>query len=178
MLMRHARNMRRVRYGKALLRVFLNKPSVALKFIIRAVERASDNPSLSTDISILRDDTTCRLITAPEEVITKLAQLETVAQSPDPSLPPVAPFPWIGHIHPAPTDSAPMIVGCITPAIMQEALRRTPSHKAAGPNGVPGIILKHMPMRSTRHCTSRSNQWTTTARSHWPMPCTKYGPHA
>jgi hypothetical protein len=28
---------------------------------------------------------------------------------------------------------------------MQEALRRTPSHKAAGLDGIPGMILKHMP---------------------------------
>ena len=28
---------------------------------------------------------------------------------------------------------------------MQEALRRTPNHKAAGPDGVPGLVLKHMP---------------------------------
>jgi hypothetical protein len=40
-----------------------------------------------------------------------------------------------------------MISGCITPAIMHEALRRTPNHKAAGPNGVHGMILKHMPTR-------------------------------
>jgi len=38
-----------------------------------------------------------------------------------------------------------MISGCITPAIMQEALRSTPNHKAAGLDGVPGMILKHMP---------------------------------
>jgi len=39
-----------------------------------------------------------------------------------------------------------MISGCITPNIMQKALRRTPNHKAAGPDGVPGLILKHMPL--------------------------------
>ena len=38
-----------------------------------------------------------------------------------------------------------MIAGQITPSIMQEALRRTPDHKAAGPDGVPGLVLKHMP---------------------------------
>ncbi len=38
-----------------------------------------------------------------------------------------------------------MIAGHITPAIMHEALRRTPNHKAAGPDGVPGLVLKHMP---------------------------------
>ena len=38
-----------------------------------------------------------------------------------------------------------MISECLTQAIMQEALRRTTSHKAAGPDGVLGLILKHMP---------------------------------
>ena len=38
-----------------------------------------------------------------------------------------------------------MISRCITPAIIQEALRHTPSHKAAGPDGVLGLVLKHMP---------------------------------
>ena len=37
-----------------------------------------------------------------------------------------------------------MLIGQITPAIFQEALRRTQNHKAAGPDGVPGIVLKHM----------------------------------
>ena len=37
-----------------------------------------------------------------------------------------------------------MIAGHITPAIMHEALRRTLNHKAAGPDGVPGLVLKHM----------------------------------
>jgi hypothetical protein len=32
---------------------------------------------------------------------------------------------------------------------MQEALRRTFNHKAAGPDEVPGLVLKHMP--STYH---------------------------
>jgi hypothetical protein len=35
-----------------------------------------------------------------------------------------------------------MIAGQITPAIMQEALRQTPNHKAAGPDGVPRLIFR------------------------------------
>ncbi len=124
---------------------------------------------------------------------------------PDPSLPLGAPFPWIGHIHPSPTASAPMIAGCITPAIMQEALRRTPCHKAAGPDGVPRLILKHMlqAFYDALHLLFQSMaitgitppswlkshtillykkgtplNWTTSVRSHWPMPCINYGPHA
>jgi len=27
---------------------------------------------------------------------------------------------------------------------MQEVLRRTPNYKAASPDGVPGLVLKHM----------------------------------
>ncbi len=42
-------------------------------------------------------------------------------------------------------SSITIISDCITPAIMQEALRRTPSHKAVGPDELPGLIYKHMP---------------------------------
>jgi hypothetical protein len=28
---------------------------------------------------------------------------------------------------------------------MQEALRCTPNHKSTGPDGVPGLVFKHMP---------------------------------
>jgi len=38
-----------------------------------------------------------------------------------------------------------MLIGRITPAIVQKALRRAPNHKAAGPDGVPGVVLKHTP---------------------------------
>ena len=34
-----------------------------------------------------------------------------------------------------------MLIGQINP---EEALRRTPNHKAAGPYGVPGLVLKYM----------------------------------
>ena len=38
-----------------------------------------------------------------------------------------------------------MLIGQITPAIFQEALRCTPNHKASGLDKVPGPVLKHMP---------------------------------
>ena len=38
-----------------------------------------------------------------------------------------------------------MMIGQITPTIFQEALRRTPNHKIAGLDGVPGVVLEHMP---------------------------------
>ncbi len=73
--MRHARNLRRVRYVKALFRMFIKKPSVALKSILRSAEGATNSPSLPANLSILRDETTGRLVTTPEEVISKLTQM-------------------------------------------------------------------------------------------------------
>jgi hypothetical protein len=39
-----------------------------------------------------------------------------------------------------------MVAGRIFPDIKQEALRCTPSHKAAGPDNVYGLVLAHMPI--------------------------------
>jgi len=38
-----------------------------------------------------------------------------------------------------------MIIGNLTPAIFQEALRRLPSQKAPGPDNIPELLLKHIP---------------------------------
>ena len=38
-----------------------------------------------------------------------------------------------------------MIIGKLTPAIFNEALRLLPSHKAPGPDNIPGVLIKHMP---------------------------------
>jgi len=38
-----------------------------------------------------------------------------------------------------------MLAGYISQTILQEALRRSPNHKAAGPDRVSCIILKYMP---------------------------------
>ena len=66
LLIRHARNLRRNRYGKALLRVFDKKPSVTLKSILRTTEGATNTYSLPPYLSVVWDETTGRLITAPE----------------------------------------------------------------------------------------------------------------
>ena len=55
LLIPRARNFRRLKYGKSLLRMFGKNPSVALKSILRNSEGTSDNPTLPTDISILRE---------------------------------------------------------------------------------------------------------------------------
>jgi hypothetical protein len=145
LLICHARNFHRLKYGKALLRMFVKKLRVALKSILRTSEGTTDNPTLPTDLSILRDEKSGRLLTTPVEVLTQLTQMETTTLFPDPTLPPDAPVPWLGQVRPTPTSSVSMLIGQITPAIFQEALRRKPNHKTAGPNGVPGLVLNHMP---------------------------------
>ena len=70
--MRHARNLRRLKNGKALLRIFVKKPIAALKSTLRTSEGTLDNPTLPTDLSVLRDDTSWRMLTNPKEVIAQL----------------------------------------------------------------------------------------------------------
>ena len=119
--------------------MFVKKPSVALKSILRSSEGKLDTTTLPTDLSVLRDENTGQLLTSPTEVISHLTQLETTALSPDPTLPPGVAFPWLDHVRPTPASSDSMLIGQITPAIFQEALRRTPNHKAAGPDGYPEL---------------------------------------
>jgi hypothetical protein len=126
--------------------MFIKKPSVALKSILRSSTGAKASTTLiPINLSILRGETTGLLITTPAEVVKKISQMESATLSPDPTLSIQAPFPWLGHVRPTPTSSVPLISGQITTlAIMQEALRRTPNHKAAESDGVPGLVLKHM----------------------------------
>ncbi len=63
LLIRHARNLRRLGYGKALLRVFVKKPSVALKSTMRIAEGETNTTFLPTNLSEIWDETTDRLIT-------------------------------------------------------------------------------------------------------------------
>ncbi len=53
----YARNLRLLKYGKALLRILIEKPSVAPKSILRTSTGESDFPYLPTDLSIIRDET-------------------------------------------------------------------------------------------------------------------------
>jgi hypothetical protein len=125
--------------------MFIKKPKVVMQSILRTATERDDSQPLPTNLSIIRDATSGCLITDPKEVIRQVQKLETTALSPDPTLPPEAPFPWLSHITPNQRHTIPMISGCITPAILEEALHRTPNHKATGPDGVPGLILKHIP---------------------------------
>ncbi len=69
LLIRHARNLRRLKYGKTLLRIFIKKPSAALKAILRNSEETLDNTTLPTDLSDLQDETSGHLLTTPSEMI-------------------------------------------------------------------------------------------------------------
>jgi hypothetical protein len=122
--------------------MFIKNPKVTLQSILLIATEMEDSQPLSTNLSIVRDDITGRLIMHPVEVI---AQVETHALSPEPTPPQGAPSPLLRHISPNQQHTIPMISGCITPSTMHEALRRTPNHTAAGPDGVPDLILNHMP---------------------------------
>jgi len=149
--------------------MFVKKPSAALKSILRTSEGTPDNLTLPTDLSVLRDETYGRLLTTPSEVITQHEKMETPSLSPDPTLPPGAPFSWLGHVRPTPISSAPMLIGQITWAIFHEALRRTPNHKAASLDGVPGLELKHVPLgfHEAIHLLFQALAITTITPSSW-----------
>ena len=117
--------------------MFVRKPNMALKSLLRTAAGNTTTNTLPTDLSIIKDEATGVLLTDPPEVVKKIAAMETITLSPDPTLPLGAPFPWRGYVRATPNSSVPMIAGNITPAIMHEALRRTPNHKAARPDGVP-----------------------------------------
>jgi len=96
LLIRHARNLRRQKYGKALLRMFVKNLGVALNFILRTSAGTSDTPTLPTDLSILRNVGYGLLLTTPSEVIKRLTQMETIAPPPSGST--------ISLARPRPTD--------------------------------------------------------------------------
>jgi hypothetical protein len=49
--------------------MFVKKPSVALKSILQNPTGTTDNPTLRTDLSILRDERSGLLLATPSEVI-------------------------------------------------------------------------------------------------------------
>jgi hypothetical protein len=87
LLLKYARNQRRLKYGKVLLRVFLKKPKVALQSILRTAAEDENTQPFPTDLSILRDDASGRILVDPAEVIAQVQNLETHALSFDPTLP-------------------------------------------------------------------------------------------
>jgi hypothetical protein len=58
-----------LKYGKALDRMVVKKPSVALKSILKTSAGTADNPTLPTDLSIIRNDRYGLLLITSSEVI-------------------------------------------------------------------------------------------------------------
>ena len=73
---------------------------MALHSILRTVAEMEESQPLPTILSLISDDASGSLITDPKEVITQIQKLENKALSPDPTLLPGAPFPWLSHITP------------------------------------------------------------------------------
>jgi len=79
------------------------------------------------------------------EVVAIVEKVETASLSHEPNVDPNGAFPWIDAI---PATSSPhkhMIIGKLTLTVLNEALRLFPSHKAPGPDNIPGVLMKHMP---------------------------------
>jgi len=98
--LKQACNQRRLKYGKVLFRMFIKKSKVTLQSILCTATEEDKSQPLSTNLSILRDDTTDRLLVDPAEVIAQVQKLETHVLSPDPTLPHKAPLPWHLHVPP------------------------------------------------------------------------------
>ncbi len=89
--------------------MFFKRPNVALKSLLRTSVGSTTTNTLPTDLSIIKYEDKGFLITNPREVVQKIAELETKALSPDPTLPPGAPFPWCASVRATPTSSVPII---------------------------------------------------------------------
>ena len=76
LLHKHARSVRRLNYGKFLLRFFAKRPNMALKSILRKAVVNPTTNALPTDLSIIKDETSGFLITNPLEVLQKIAELQ------------------------------------------------------------------------------------------------------
>jgi hypothetical protein len=146
---KHANRTRYIKYGSALLAMFIRKPRDALKSILKTTSPKNkdiNDPTPTNLSSITRpNDPITRLITNdPAPITTIIESLETKALSLDNLINPLASFPWLHAIPAGTPPTKNMIIGNITPAIFQEALRQLPNHKAPGPDNIPGILLKNI----------------------------------
>jgi hypothetical protein len=127
--------------------MFVRKPRDALKSILKTASKGKKHQqhTAPTNLSSIRDAITRRTTSDPIQVKRIIEQLETKALSPDARINPRDQFPWLNAIPNNPTARKNMVIGSLTPAIFQEALRRLPSQKAPGLDNIPGVLLKHMP---------------------------------
>jgi hypothetical protein len=127
--------------------MFIRKPRDALKPILKITspQNKHSNDPTPTNLCSIRDHITILITNDPARVTSIIESLETKALSPDNLINPLASFPWLHAIPAGAPPTKNIIIGNITPAIFQEALRQLPNHKAPGPNNIRGILLKNMP---------------------------------
>jgi hypothetical protein len=73
-------------------------PKVAPHPIIKTARGREEAQPLHTILSIIREKSTSRLLMDPMEIIALEEILETRAMSPDPTLSPEAPFPYLALV--------------------------------------------------------------------------------
>jgi hypothetical protein len=132
LLLKHTRCVRRLKYGKFLLRWFAKKPNMTLKSILLTAEGIRNTNTLPTCLSVIKSEASGFLITNPTKVVTKITELETLALSLDPTLPPGARFTWLGYVRPTPTSTAPRIARQITQPLCK---RPSAEHQTTRPQG-------------------------------------------
>ncbi len=87
--------------------MFLKKPKEALQSILRTTAEEDTAQSLPTDLSIIREPNTSRLLVEPAEVIAQVHKLESRALAPDPTLPPRGTIPVVTMRYPKPETHHP-----------------------------------------------------------------------
>ena len=146
-IIRHARRLRHLKYGQSLLRLFTKKPKATLKSILKTSKHNpldNEDPT-PTDLSVIADHLHGGITADPRTVLDVVEDLQRKTLSPDPSVDPHAPFPWEHDVPPSPQPETTLVVGRLTQEVFDEALRRNPNYKAAGPDEIPGVILNNMP---------------------------------
>ena len=63
--LKHARTVRRAKYGANLLNIFVKRPNVALKSLLRTAVGTTTTDTLPTDLSIIKNEAKGVLITNP-----------------------------------------------------------------------------------------------------------------
>jgi hypothetical protein len=68
--------------------MFITKPKANLQCILRTAAVEPDSQTLPTNLSIIKDENTGRLLVGPAEVIAQVEKIEIKALSPDSTLRP------------------------------------------------------------------------------------------
>jgi len=86
---------------------------VAIQSILRTPAGKADSQPLPTNLSIIKAESTGRVLRDSADVIAQVEYLEIKALSPEPTLPPRAPFPWLALAPLLEEHTTPMLSGRI-----------------------------------------------------------------